>query len=43
MFHPEFARFWIYELAVLCYCALAVLIPWLVVHKEKKRIGRQLL
>ena len=43
MFHPEFERFWIYKLAVLYHWALAVLIPWLVVHKEKKRIGRQLL
>jgi hypothetical protein len=43
MFHPEFARFWIYKLAVFYYWSLAVLIPWLVVRKEKKRIGRQLL
>ena len=32
MFHPEFESVWIYKLAVL--------IPWLVVRKEKKRIGR---
>jgi hypothetical protein len=43
MFHPEFERFWIYKLAVLYHWALAVLIPWLVVHREKKRIDRQLL
>jgi hypothetical protein len=41
MFHPEFESFWIYKLAVLYYWALAMLIPWLVVRKEKKRIGRQ--
>lgn len=43
MFHPEFESFWIYKLGVLYYWTLAVLIPWLVVRKEKKRIGRQLL
>jgi hypothetical protein len=43
MFHPEFESVWIYKLAVLYFWALAVLIPWLVVRKEKKRIGRQLL
>jgi hypothetical protein len=43
MFHAEFERFWICKLAVLYHWALAVLIPWLVVRKEKKRIGRQLL
>jgi hypothetical protein len=43
MFHPEFERVWIYKLAVLYYWALSVLIPWLVVRKEKKRIGRRLL
>ena len=43
MFHPDFARFRIYKLAVLYCWALAVLIPWLVVRKEKKRIRRQLL
>jgi hypothetical protein len=43
MLHPEFEMFWICKLVVLYYWALAVLIPWLVVRKEKKRIGRQLL
>jgi hypothetical protein len=42
-FHPDFARSRIYKLAVLYFWALAVLIPWLVVRKEKKRIRRQLL
>ena len=37
IFHPG------YELAVLYFWALMVLIPWLIVRKEKKRIGRQLL
>ena len=40
MFHPEFEKLWIYKLAVFYYWALAVLIPWLVVRKEKKRIVR---
>jgi hypothetical protein len=40
MFHPEFESSWIYK-AGLFYCwALAVLVPWLVVRKEKKRIRR---
>ena len=43
MFRPEFERSWIFKLAVLYCWALAVLIPWLVVRKERKRIGRQLL
>jgi hypothetical protein len=43
MLHPDFARFRIYKLAVLYCWTLAVLIPWLVVRKEKKRIRRQLL
>jgi hypothetical protein len=43
MFHPEFESSWTYKLAVLYHWALAVLIPWLVVRKEKQRIRRQLL
>jgi hypothetical protein len=43
MFRPEFEMFWTCKLVVLYYWALAVLIPWLVVRQEKKRIGRQLL
>ena len=43
MVHPEFENFLIPKLAVLYYWALAVVIPWLVVRKEKKRIARQLL
>jgi hypothetical protein len=43
MFHPEFESSWTYKLAVLYHWALAVLIPWLVVRNEKKRIRRQLL
>jgi hypothetical protein len=43
MFRQEFEMFWICKLVVLYYWALAVLIPWLVVRKEKRRIGRQLL
>ena len=43
MFHPECEKSWIYKLAAVYHWALAVLIPWLVVRKEKKRIGRQLL
>ena len=43
MLHPEFEMSWICKLVVLYYWALAVLIPWLVVRKEKQRIGRQLL
>src|SRR6202035_1943681 len=35
MFHPEFESSWTYKLAVLYHWALAVLIPWLVVRKEK--------
>jgi hypothetical protein len=41
MFHPEFESSCTYKLAVLYHWALAVFIPWLVVHKEKKRIRRQ--
>ena len=43
MFHPEFESSWTYKLAVLYHWALAVLIPWLVVRKEKKRARQQLL
>jgi hypothetical protein len=43
MLHPEFARSWICKLASLYYWALAVLIPWLVVRKEKEHTSRQLL
>lgn len=43
MFQPEFAKSWICKLASLYYWALAVLIPWLVVRKEKKHTSRQLL
>jgi hypothetical protein len=43
MFHPEFEKSWISKLALLYFWALAMLIPWLVVRKEKKRICRQLL
>jgi hypothetical protein len=43
MFHPEFESSWTYKLAVIYHWALAVLIPWLVVRKEKKGIRRQLL
>ena len=43
MFHPEFESSWTYKLAVLYHWALAVLIPWLVVGKEKKRARQQLL
>jgi hypothetical protein len=43
MVHPEFAKSWICKLASLYYWALAVLIPWLVVRKEKKYTSRQLL
>jgi hypothetical protein len=43
MHHPEFAKSWICKLASLYYWALAVLIPWLVVRKEKKYTSRQLL
>ena len=43
MFRQEFEMFWICKLVVLYYWALAVLIPWLVVRKEKRRIDRQLL
>jgi predicted tellurium resistance membrane protein TerC len=43
MLHPEFEIFWICKVVVLYYWALAVIIPWLVVRKEKKRIGQQLL
>jgi integral membrane sensor domain MASE1 len=42
MLHPEFAKSWICKLASLYYWALAVLIPWLVVRKEKKHTSRQL-
>jgi hypothetical protein len=41
MFHPEFESSCTYKLAVLYHWALAVLIPWLVVRKEKTRIRRQ--
>ncbi len=40
MFHPELESSLTYKLAVLYHWLLAVLIPWLVVRKEKKRIGR---
>jgi hypothetical protein len=40
MLHPEFAKSWICKLASLYYWALAVLIPWLVVRKEKKHTSR---
>ncbi len=43
MVNPEFAKSWSCKLASLYYWALGVLIPWLVVRKERKRIGRQLL
>ena len=43
MFYPEFESSWTYKLAVLYHLALAVLIPWLVVRNEKKRIHRQFL
>jgi hypothetical protein len=43
MFHPEFESSWTYKLAVLYHWALALLIPWLVVRKEKKRIRGRLL
>jgi hypothetical protein len=43
MLHPEFAKSWICKLASLYYWALGVLIPWLVVRKEKKHTSRQLL
>lgn len=43
MVHPEFAKSWICKLMSLYYWALGVLIPWLVVRREKKRISRQLL
>jgi hypothetical protein len=39
MFHPEFDRFWIFKLGVGYYWMLAVLIPWLVVRKERQRNG----
>jgi hypothetical protein len=42
-FHPEFESSWFYKLAVLYHWLLALLIPWLVVRREKKRIRRQLL
>jgi hypothetical protein len=42
MLHPEFAKSWICKLASLYYWALAVLIPWLVVRKERKHTSRQL-
>ena len=41
MLHPEFAKSWICKLESLYYWALAVLIPWLVVRKEKKYTSRQ--
>src|SRR5450631_2027226 len=40
MFHPDFESSWTYKLAVLYHWALAVLIPWLVVRNERKRIRR---
>jgi hypothetical protein len=43
MCHPEFESSWMCKLMVLYYGALALLIPWLVVRKEKKRIRRQFL
>jgi hypothetical protein len=43
MFHPDFESSWTYKLAVLYHWALAVVIPWLVVRNEKKRLRRQLL
>ena len=43
MFHPECEKSWICKVASVYYWALAVLIPWLVVRKEKKHTSRQLL
>jgi hypothetical protein len=43
MVRPEFAESWICRLAFLYCWGLAVLIPWLVARKEKKRTRRQLL
>jgi hypothetical protein len=43
MFHPEFESSWTYKLAVLYHWALAVLVPWLVVRDERKRMRQRYL